>query len=59
MLLGIVGAIADGTTAALVASGAGWNSLISIGLLMGIIGGVCGNYLGISVAYIVRMLIGG
>ena len=37
----------------------GWNSLISIGLLMGIIGGVCGNYLGISVAYIVRMLIGG
>lgn len=59
VLLGIVGAIADGTTAALVASGARWNSLISIGLLMGIIGGVCGNYLGIMVAYIVRMLIGG
>ena len=59
VLLGIVGAIADGTTAALVASGARWNSLISIGLLMGILGGVCGNYLGITVAYIVRMLIGG
>lgn len=59
VLLGIVGAIADGTTAALVASGARWNSLISIGLLMGILGGVCGNYMGITVAYIVRMVIGG
>lgn len=59
VLLGIIGAIADGTTAALVASGAKWNSLISVGLLMGIIGGVCGNYCGIGVAYLVRMIIGG
>lgn len=58
VLLGIVGAIADGTTSALVASGAKWKSLISIGLLMGIIGGVCGNYFGIAVAYLVRMIIG-
>lgn len=58
VLLGIVGAIADGSTAALVASGAKWKSLISIGLLMGVIGGVCGNYVGIAVAYIVRALIG-
>lgn len=58
VLLGIVGAIADGTTAALVASGAKWKNLISIGLLMGVIGGVCGNYVGIAVAYLIRMLIG-
>lgn len=58
VLLGIVGAIADGSTAALVASGAKWKSLISIGLLMGVIGGVCGNYVGIAVAYLVRMIIG-
>lgn len=58
VLLGIVGAIADGTTSALVASGAKWKSLIGIGLLMGVIGGVCGNYVGIAVAYLVRMLIG-
>lgn len=58
VLLGIVGAIADGTTSALVASGAKWKSLISIGLLMGIIGGVCGNYFGIAVAYIVKMIVG-
>lgn len=59
MLLGIVGASADGTTAALVASGAKWKSLISVGLLMGIIGGVCGNYVGIAVAYGVKMIVGG
>lgn len=58
VLLGIVGAIADGTTAALVASGANWTGLVSVGLLMGIIGGVCGNYCGIAVAYLVRLLIG-
>lgn len=59
VLLGIVGAIADGPTSALVASGAKWKKLISIGLLMGIIGGVCGNYFGIAVAYLVRMVTGG
>ena len=58
VLLGIVGAIADGSTAALVASGAKWKSLISVGLLMGVIGGICGNYVGIAVAYIVRMILG-
>ena len=59
VLLGIVGAIADGTTSALVASGAKWKSLISIGMLMGIIGAVCGNYVGIAVAYIIRSSVGG
>ena len=59
VLLGIVGAIADGTTSALVASGAKWKSLIGIGMLMGIIGAVCGNYVGIAVAYIIRSIVGG
>lgn len=58
VLLGLVGAIADGTTSALVASGARWKSLVNVGLLMGIIGAVCGNYCGIAVAYIVKMIIG-
>lgn len=58
VLLGIVGAIADGTTAALVASGAKWKGLIGVGLLMGIIGGVCGNYVGIAVAYVIRAILG-
>ena len=58
VLLWIVGAIADGSTAALVASGAKWKSLISVGLLMGVIGGICGNYAGIAVAYLVRAILG-
>ena len=57
-VLSITGAIADGPTAALVASGGGWNSLVGIGLIMGVIGGVCGNYVGIGVAYLIKMLIG-
>lgn len=58
VILGITGAIADGTTAALVASGARWKTLINVGLLMGIIGGVCGNYVGIGVAYLIKMILG-
>lgn len=58
VVLGITGAIADGTTAALVASGARWNVLINIGLLMGIMGGVCGNYVGIGVAYLIKAILG-
>lgn len=58
VLLGITGAIADGTTAALVASSAKWSALINVGLLMGILGGVCGNYVGIAVAYLIKMIIG-
>lgn len=58
VILGITGAIADGTTASLVASSAKWNRLISVGLIMGVIGGVCGNYVGILVAYIIKAIIG-
>lgn len=58
VILGITGAIADGTTASLVASSAKWNRLVSVGLIMGVIGGICGNYVGIMVAYIIKMIIG-
>lgn len=58
VLLGITGAIADGTTAALVASSSKWSSLINVGLLMGILGGVCGNYVGIAVAYLIKAILG-
>jgi len=58
VILGITGAIADGTTASLVASSAKWNKLVSVGLLMGVVGGVCGNYVGIMVAYLIKMIIG-
>ena len=33
-------------------------SLVSVGMLMGVIGGVCGNYVGITVEYLIRMITG-
>jgi uncharacterized membrane protein len=59
MVVSITGAIAEGTSAALVAAGGGWKNLVGVGVLMGSIGAVCGNYVGIAVAYIVRALTGG
>jgi len=58
MILSITAGISDGSTAALVAAGGGWENLISIGLLMGVIGAVCGNYVGIGIAYLIKALIG-
>ena len=59
VLLSIVGCIADGPPAALVASSAQWKILINIGLLMGVLAGALGNYVGISVAYAIRAIVGG
>lgn len=58
VILSIVGAIADGPTSALVAASAKWNSLVSVAVVMGVIGGVLGNYAGISVAYAIKMSLG-
>lgn len=58
VLLSIVAAISDGPTAALIASSAQWKSLINIGLLMGVIAGACGNYAGITVAYLIKGTLG-
>ncbi|HDX7108758.1 TPA: DUF819 family protein [Clostridioides difficile] len=58
VILSIVGAIADGPTSALVAASAKWNSLVSVAVVMEVIGGVLGNYAGISVAYAIKMSLG-
>ena len=47
VLLSMVGCIVDGPTASLTAAGGNWKSLINIGLIMGVIAGACGNYVGI------------
>lgn len=58
VLLSIVGCISDGPTAALIASSAQWKTLINIGLLMGVLAGALGNYVGIAVAYAIRGILG-
>ena len=39
-------------------SSAQWKTLINIGLLMGVLAGALGNYVGIGVAYAIRAFIG-
>ncbi|WZL71980.1 DUF819 family protein [Clostridiaceae bacterium 35-E11] len=58
VLLGIVAAIADGATAALVAASAEWKSLVGISVVMGVIGGLAGNYAGIMVSYAIKAILG-
>ncbi|MGP1489245.1 MAG: DUF819 family protein [Peptoanaerobacter stomatis] len=58
VVISIVAAIADGTTAALVCSNGKWKSLIPIALISGVLAGLIGNYLGISVAYMIKAAIG-
>jgi uncharacterized membrane protein len=56
VVVSITAAIWDGPTAALVASGAKWKSIIGIAVVLGVIGHAIGNYLGIGIAYLIRML---
>lgn len=58
VLLSMVGCIVDGPTASLTAAGGNWKSLINVGLIMGVIAGACGNYVGIFVAYAVKAMCG-
>lgn len=58
VVLSMVGCIVDGPTSSLTAAGANWKSLINIGLIMGVLAGACGNYVGIFVAYTVRAICG-
>lgn len=59
VVLSMVGCIVDGPTSSLTAAGANWKSLINIGLIMGVLAGAAGNYVGIFVAYTVRAITGG
>lgn len=58
VLLSMVGCIVDGPTASLTAADGNWKSLINVGLIMGVIAGACGNYVGIFVAYAVKAICG-
>jgi len=58
VIISIVASIADGSTAALVAASSQWQSLVSVGVVLGAIGAAIGNYLGISLAYFLKAAIG-
>lgn len=56
--ISIMAAIADGSSAALMAATGKWESIISIAVVLGIIGSAAGNYVGISVAYLIKGILG-
>lgn len=58
VILSIVAAVADGTTAGILAASTGWESLVSIAIVLGVIGAVLGNYIGIPLAFFLKTLIG-
>ena len=58
VILSMVGCIVDGPTSSLTAAGANWKSLINVGLIMGVLAGAAGNYVGIMVAYAVKSICG-
>ncbi|GGP10737.1 DUF819 family protein [Oceanobacillus neutriphilus] len=58
VLISIIASIADGSTSALVAASAKWKALISLAIILGVIGTVLGNYIGIGTAYLIKFIIG-
>lgn len=58
VVIGIIASIADGSTSALVAASANWKNLVSLAVVLGVIGMIMGNYLGIGVAYLIKYIIG-
>ncbi|GGH81813.1 putative membrane protein [Pullulanibacillus pueri] len=58
-LIAIVAGFADGSTSAMVAGTGKWNGIIGTAIILGSIGNVLGNYLGFSISYLVKAIIGG
>jgi len=58
VLISIVAAIGDGTSAAMLAGAGNWKSIMSIAIVLGVIGAALGNYVGIGVAYAIKMIVG-
>lgn len=58
VLISIVAAIGDGSSAAMVAGAGNWKSIMGIAVVLGVIGAAIGNYLGIGIAYLLKAVIG-
>jgi len=56
--ISIMAAIADGSSAALMAATGKWESIISIAVVLGIVGNAIGNYVGISIGYLIKGMLG-
>lgn len=55
-LIAIQSAIGSSSSSTVLAAVAGWESLISIAAVLGVLGGAVGNYLGIAMAYFIKTI---
>jgi uncharacterized membrane protein len=57
-LLSMQAAIGSQSSAAALAAASGWETLVSVGVVIGLFGNAVGNYLGLGVAYLVKAILG-
>jgi uncharacterized membrane protein len=57
-LLSMQAAIGSQASAAALAAASGWETLVSVGIVIGLFGNAVGNYLGLGVAYILKGILG-
>ena len=57
VLLSMQAAIGSQSSAAALAAASGWETLVSVGVILGVFGNAVGNYLGFAVAYLVKAIL--
>ena len=57
-LLSMQAAIGSQSSAAALAAASGWETLVSVGVVIGLFGNAVGNYLGLGVAYLLKAILG-
>lgn len=58
VLVAMQAAIGSSSSAAALAVASGWESLITIAIVLGVLGNAVGNYLGFGIAYMLKSLLG-
>ena len=57
-VVAFVALIADGTTSAMIAATNNWKALVQVAIMLGVVGGISGNYAGIALGLLVKHLTG-
>lgn len=56
VLVAVQSAIGSSSSSTVLAASAGWESLISVAVVLGVLGGAVGNYVGLAMAYLIKMI---
>lgn len=58
VLVAVQSAIGSASSSTVLAASAGWESLISVAVILGVLGNAIGNYIGIATAYLIKLVFG-